>query len=148
VGGCQGDVDIPRFLDRLTAVHSLEHGQLASALLDEPGEPEDVAGAPAGSQPGPGARGVRRRFHRPVDVDLVGLRHLGQHFLSGRVHGREAPPGMGSYEPAADEEVVGIRDPHVVDGLGRRRVLEPSGGDELGGWALGDGHLPHQSFVK
>src|SRR6266481_1758764 len=36
------DVDVPRLLDRLAAVHRLDHGQLAGALLDDARDPEEV----------------------------------------------------------------------------------------------------------
>src|SRR5205823_6346728 len=79
-----------------------------------------------------------------VDIDLVGLHHLGQLPLSGRVDGRETLLAVALHHPSADEQAVMGLDLDVVDRLGRRRILENLPG-ELGGLLLGD---RHQSIVK
>ena len=45
VRGDQRDVDVARLPDRLAVVERLQHGQLAGALLDDPGDPVEVLGA-------------------------------------------------------------------------------------------------------
>ena len=65
VRGDQRDVDVAGLADRLAVVERLQHGELAGALLDDPGDPEQVLRplAAAASDPRP----CRRRRARPRD---------------------------------------------------------------------------------
>ena len=84
VGGDGRDVDVARLLDRLAVVDRLQHGELAAALLDDPGDPVEVLRALAPGHPRPDAGvGPAGGLHRGVDVGLVGLGDLGQHLLGG-----------------------------------------------------------------
>ena len=69
VGRHQRQVDIAGFLDRLAAVHRLEHRQLAGPFLDHAGDPEQVLGPFLPRNRAPTVvEGCPGRFHRPVDV--------------------------------------------------------------------------------
>ena len=65
--GGERDVDVARFPQRLAAVHRLDDRQLARALLDQAGDPEQVLGALEVRERRPlrlrGARGFDRRGH-------------------------------------------------------------------------------------
>ena len=78
----QRDVDVAGLLDRLAVVDRLQHGELAAALLDDPGDPEEVLAPLPARHPAPDpvvgpAGGPDGR----VDVGLVGLGDLGEHLL-------------------------------------------------------------------
>ena len=62
----QRDVDVARLLDRLAVVEGLEHRELAAALLQDAGDPEEVLAAVAPAEPRPRAvvRLARRRDRR------------------------------------------------------------------------------------
>ena len=82
VRGREGDVDVARLADRLAVVERLEHGELAAALLDRPGDAEQVlaALAPGHRRPDVGVRAAGGA-HRVVHVGRSGLGHLGQRLL-------------------------------------------------------------------
>ena len=84
VRGDDGHVDVARLLDRLAVVDRLQHRELAAALLDDPGDPEEVLGALAAGHPRPDAGvGAPGGLDGGVDVGLAGLGDLGQHLLGG-----------------------------------------------------------------
>jgi hypothetical protein len=144
VGRGQRDVDVTRLLDRLAAVHRLHHGQLASSLLDEAGDPEEISRPPRGGHARPGDECLTGGIHRAVHVDRVGLRHLGELLLRGGIDRRKTFLAVRLDHPAADVQPVPGLDADVVGRLGRGRVLE-SLLRQLGRLPLGD---RHQSIVK
>jgi hypothetical protein len=117
-------VDVSGFLDRLAAVHALEHRELACAFLQVAGDAvEQLGPLPAGAPTPPLGRGAGSR-HGGVDVvgSCVGDRC--ERLLGCRVDGRERRPGAGLDECAADEQAVAGREVHDVGRLGRGRVGE------------------------
>ncbi len=58
-------VDVARLLDRLAAVHRLQDGELARALLELPRDPEQVLRALGAGQVAPGRRRTPRARRRP-----------------------------------------------------------------------------------
>ena len=92
-GRHQRDVDVARLADRLAVVERLEHRQLAGALLQDAGDPEQVLAALPGRQLGPDlVVGLARRGHRAVDVGLAGLGDLGEHLLGRGADRLEGAP--------------------------------------------------------
>ncbi len=134
------DVDVARLLDRLAVVDRLQDGELAPALLDDPGDPVEVLGALGAGHPGPDPGvGAARGLHGSVDVGVARLGDLGEHLLGGRVDRLEGRAGAVD-ELTVDEEAVGRLDVDDRARLGRGGVLE-------GGGRCGVGHVP-QSRVK
>ena len=128
VGGDLRDVDVARLLDRLAVVDRLQDGQLAAALLDDPGDPVEVLGALAARHPAPGPRvGAAGGLDRGVDVGLVGLGDLGEHLLGGGADGLEAR-AVAVDELAVDEQAVRRLDVDDAARLGGRGVLEGARG--------------------
>ena len=124
VGRGQREVHVPRFLDRLPSVHRLEHGELARAVLERPGDPVQVLGPlPAGEVAPPLLPGLAGGLHRGVDVFLSGLGHLGQPLLRRRADRLEVPARPRFDEPAADEQPVARADGHDVLRLGRGGIF-------------------------
>ena len=151
------DVDVAGLLDRLAVVDRLEHGELAGALLDDPGDPEEVLRPLRPRHPAPDpVVGAARGLDGRVDVGVVGLGDLGQHLLGGRVDGleRRAVPVD---ELAVDEQAVGRLDVDDRARLGGRGVLErgsaignQSSGDVVGAAVAAGGELAalHQQVVE
>ena len=94
------NVDVARLLDRLAAVHRLEHGELARALLEDARDPEQVLGALRAGERRPA---VLERVARRSDgaVDLLGrrLRDLGQRLLGRRADRRVRLVGSSHWPP-------------------------------------------------
>ena len=101
------DVDVAGLPDRLAVVQPLEHRQLAGALLQDAGDPEEVLAALARRHLRPDAV-VRaaRRLHRAVDVGGPGLGDLGEHLLGRRVDRLERVAVDRVDELAVDEQAV------------------------------------------
>ncbi len=124
VRGDGRDVDVAGLLDRLAVVEGLQDGQLAAALLDDPGDPVEVLGALAARHRAPDlVVGLAGGLHRAVDVGGVGLRDLGEDLLGGGVDGLERG-ARAAGELAVHEEPVGLLDVDDRARLGGRRVLE------------------------
>ena len=68
VRGGERQIDVARFLDRLAAVHRLEHRELARPLLELPRDAEHVLRALGPGERLPARRGVARRIDSRVDV--------------------------------------------------------------------------------
>ena len=118
VGRGQGHVDVAGLLDRLAAVHRLQHRELPGPLLQHPGDPVQVLGplGPGHPRPHLGVGGPGRLDGR-VHVLLAGLGHLGQDLLGGRVDGLEGLLGGRLDPPPPDQQpVVGPQ----LDVVGRR----------------------------
>ena len=124
VRGDDRDVDVARLLDRLAVVDRLQDGELAAALLDDPGDPVEVLGALAARHPAPDAVvGPAGGLHGAVDVGLVGLGDLGQDLLGGGVDRLERC-AVAVDELAVDEQAVRRLDVDDRARLGGRGVLE------------------------
>src|SRR5207247_534779 len=115
---------VARLLDGLAAVHRLQHGEFARALLERARDPEDELGPlGAGELPPVLLVGVAGRLHGEVDVLRAGLGHLGQRLLGGRVDGLEVLPRFRLDEVPADEQAVPVLEPDDVGRLGGGGVL-------------------------
>ena len=91
VRGRERDVDVARFADGLAAVERFEDGELACALLQDPGDAEEVFGAFARAQLRPRAvERAARGLHRLIDVGLARLRDLGERLLARGIDRRVA----------------------------------------------------------
>jgi hypothetical protein len=137
----QRHVDIAGLADRLAAVHGLEAGQLARALLDDARDAVEVARAIGARHRSPHVvECAPRRGHRAVDVGRRGVADLAEHLLGGGVHRRQRPAIRGWSELAVDVEPVARGDLEVVGRFGGRRVppgLQPQ--LRPCRWALGAG---------
>ena len=110
VRGDDRDVDVARLLDRLAVVDRLQDGELAAALLDDPGDAVEVLGALGARHPRPDAGvGAAGGLHGRVDVGVAGLGDLGEHLLGGGVDRLERLAGAVD-ELAVDEQAVGRLD--------------------------------------
>src|SRR2546423_1681846 len=82
-------VDVARLLDRLAAVQRLEHRELAGALLQDAGDPEEVLGALGRPDRRPAVlERLARGLDGEVDVRFGRLRDLGERLLCRRVDRR------------------------------------------------------------
>jgi hypothetical protein len=133
VRGGQRDVDVARFAQRLAPVERLDHGQLTGALLNEPGDPEQVLRPLAVGQRGPARLGGARGLDGGGDIGGAGPRDLGDGLLGGGVERGLEAPGRRVAEDAVDEQAVALGEAHVVGGLGRGGVVPDDGGALLGG---------------
>ncbi len=106
----QRQVDVARLADRLAAVHRLDDGELAAALLHDARDAVDVLAALARRELRPHAIvGAARGGDRAIDVLGARLGHLRERLLGRRVDGRE-PAARARRRPlAVDEEVVARR---------------------------------------
>ena len=122
VRGRERQVDVARLLDRLAAVHRLEHGELARALLELARDAVDVLRALAAGEglPGAGRRAGSLDGERHVLDARLG--DLGERLLGRRVDRREPPAALRLDELPADEQPVAVLEPHDVRRLGRGRV--------------------------
>ena len=84
VRGDQREVRVAGLLDRLAVVEGLQDGQLARALLDDPGDPEEVLGALGAGQRRPLLERLAGRLHGAVHVLGARLGDLGEDLLGGR----------------------------------------------------------------
>ncbi len=129
------DVDVARLAQGLAAVDRLDHRELARALLDQPGDPEQVLGALEVLERRPlrlrGARGLDRDGH----VLRARVGHLRDRLLRGGVDGRRVPALDRIPELAVHEQPVAFLQPEVVGGLGSRRVVPDDAGSGLDGGA-------------
>ncbi len=117
-------VDVAGLLDRLAVVDRLQHRELAAALLDDPGDPEQVLGTLATGHPPPDpAMGSTGGLHRSVDVGLVGLGDLRQDLLGRRADRLEAVT-VAVDELAVHEQAVRRLDVDDPARLRCRRVVE------------------------
>ena len=129
VGRRERHVDVARLLDRLARVDRFEDGELARALLEQAGDPEQVLRPLAAGQLAPRLRlGLARGPDRRVDVGLGRPGDLGQGLLGRRVDRGEGRPVGGRDVLAADEQPVALVDRDDLARLGRRRVFP---GDRL-----------------
>ena len=144
---CERDVDVARLLDRLAAVERLRDCELARALLDQPGDPEQVLRtlAPAAATTRRPRRhrappGLRGRRPGPRERDLCEV------LLGRRGDRREPLPRARRDLLAADEEAVALLERDDVPRLGGGRVLplERRGN----GRAWRGVFVCHQSIVK
>src|ERR1700674_2491570 len=94
------------------------------ASLDQARDAEQIARTPRRSEARPCRESLAGRLDRAIDVDLIGLRHLGEALLGGGVDGRKALLAVRFHHAAADEQPVAGLDPDVVCALGRRGVVE------------------------
>jgi hypothetical protein len=122
VGGGERQVDVARLPDRLAAVQRLEHCELARALLEDAGDPEEVLRPLGAGQARPGGVRLARRRHRERHVLRPRLRHLRERLLVARREGCERLTRARLEPLAADEEAVALGERHDLPGLGRRRV--------------------------
>ena len=122
VGRGERHVDVARLLDRLAAVQRLEHGELARALLEDAGDPEEVLRALASGQLRPAFEGLPRGGDGGGDIVRPGLGDLGERLLVARGDRREDVAVARCDPLAADEEVVPLAQLHDVGRLGSRRV--------------------------
>ncbi len=148
VRGGERQVDVARLLDRLAAVHRLEHGELAGALLELARDPVQVLRPLAAGEIAPRllecASGGR---HRELDVLGARLGDLRERLLRRRVDGLEPSPALRLDELAADEQPVPILQVDDLRRLRRVRVL-PQRLRLLQGGARAPLDLRHQSMVK
>ena len=121
----EGKIDVPRLADWLAAVERLEHRELASALLQDAGDPVDDLG-PLPRRPGRPAVLERSAGsdYRRVHVLGAGVGDLGELLLAGGADGGVELTGARLDELTADEEAVPILELNDVPRLGRRGVLE------------------------
>ena len=116
-------VDVARLLDRLAAVHRLEDGELAGALLESAGDPVEVLRPLAARQVAPPrCERVAGRGHGELNVLLAGLGHLGENLFRGRVDRGHVAPAPRLDELAPDEQAVPVLEPDDVLGFGGVRV--------------------------
>ena len=102
VGRGERHVDVAALLDRLAGVHRFEDRELAAALLEDPGDPEQVLGPlPAGQVPHERVLGAARGADGLVDVGRRRAGDLGERLLGGRVDRRRtcAPSDAGTSRP-------------------------------------------------
>ena len=124
VRGRERHVDVAALLDRLARVHRLEDRELAAALLEDAGDPEQVLGALAAGQVRPRpAAGALGGADGPVDVGGGGLGDERERELGGRVDAGERAAVRGVDVAAVDEQAVSLAELDDVAGFGRRRVL-------------------------
>jgi len=117
-------VDVARLLDRLAAVHRLEHGELACALLELARDPVQVLGAFApGELAPPILGGLARGPDGQVDVLGAGVGDLGERLLGRGADRLEPRPALGIDELPADEQAVARIELDDVGRLGRVGVL-------------------------
>jgi hypothetical protein len=76
VRGRQRDVDVAGLPERLAAVERLDDRELARALLDQPGDPEQVLGALESGQRGPLRMRGPCALHGRDHVVRAPVRHL------------------------------------------------------------------------
>ena len=127
-GRDERDVDVAALLDRLAVVEALGDGELARALLHEPGDAEQVLAAVGAAQPRPGLLvGAARGRHSRVDIRRVRVRDRRDRALVGRGDRRERR-SVPLPEVPVDEEPVAL--PEVQDALrlGCRSVFEEAHG--------------------
>src|SRR4029453_3604973 len=100
-------VDVARLLDRLAAVHRLEHGELACALLELARGPVQVLGtfAPGELAP-PILGGLARGPDGQVDVFGAGVGDLGERLLGRGADRLEPRAALGIAALRADEQAV------------------------------------------
>ncbi len=124
----QRHVYVTGFLDRLAVVDALQHGELAGALGDEPGDAVDVLGPLGARHRAPDVvEGRPGGAHGPVHVRLAGQRDLGQRLLGRGVDRGEGAPVGGRGELPVHEQPVGRLDRDDVPLLRRGRVLPGNG---------------------
>ena len=145
--GDEGQVDVAAFLDRLAAVHRLEHGEFPGLLLEQAGDAVEIFRAlAAGHFPPDGFLRPAGGLHRAVDVGGAGGGDVGELLFVRGIDRGEGPARLG--ESAVDEEAVGGVE---LDrrGLRRGRVgpfaeteMALAGGDGqlVGGGVRVDGH--------
>ena len=124
VGRRERDVDVARFLDRLAGVHRFEDRELARALLEDPGDPEQVLRPLPARQRAP--RSALRAPGGPdglVDVRRGRPRDLGQRLLRRRIDRGERLAVGGGDVLAVDEQAVALLERDDVARLGGRGVL-------------------------
>src|SRR6266852_67454 len=121
VRGRERQVDIAGLLDRLAAVQRLEDRELARALLQDAGDPEEVLRALRARQRGPAVRVcVAGGRDGAVDVLLRALAHRRERLLA---RGRDRRVRVRRRDPLAGNEVaVTLLEANDVARLGRRRV--------------------------
>src|SRR5207248_5133145 len=121
VRGCERQVDVARLLDRLAAIHRLEHGELARALLEDARDPEEVLRPLGAWQRRPSVR-ERRARGGDCAVDIGGAR-LPDDRERLLARGRDRLVRLLRLDPfAADEQAVALPQLHDVARLRRRRV--------------------------
>jgi ParB family chromosome partitioning protein len=120
----QRHVHVARFPDGLATVERLDDGELATSLLEDARDPEEVLGTLAAGQVAPAAlEGPARDGHRLVHVINARSCNLGEGFLGRRIHGGEPLTALGCNFLAADEQTVPRLELHDLARLGRGRVL-------------------------
>ena len=145
VRGDGRDVDVAGLLDRLAVVDRLEDGELAAALLDDPGDAVEVLGPLAAGHPAPDlVVGPAGGLHGLVDVGVVGLGDLREHLLGGGADGLEGLAAAVD-ELTVDEQAVRRLDVDDAARLGGGCVRE-----DVGRACRDHGFLCHadQSSVK
>ena len=119
----QRQIDVAAFLDRLAAVHRLEHGQFARFLLDQPRDAIKEFAALASGHFAPDILvSAPRRFHREIDVARVRLRDLGEFFFRGGIDRSEIFPRARRDEFSADEQLIARLELDVIVRFRRGRV--------------------------
>ena len=126
--GDERDVDVAALLDRLAVVEALGHGELACALLHEPGDAEEVLAAVAAAHLRPGlVVGAASGGDGGVDIRLAGRGDRRDvRFVGGRDRG-EALAGPLD-ELTVDEEAVLVAQVQDAARLGRGGVFEEAHG--------------------
>jgi hypothetical protein len=123
MGRGEGDVDVAALLYRLTAVHRLEHGELARSLLDDPGDAKQVLSAVGARKRGPRLERLASVADGGVDVLGTRRRHRGEDLLGGGVDRLEVIAGDRVREAAPDVEAIGVPKGDNIGRLGGRRIL-------------------------
>ena len=104
-------VEVARFLDRLTAVHRLEHGEFARFFLNDSRDAEEIFSTLAARHSAPRFfEGAPRGGHRVIDIGSIRLRDLRELLF---VRGIDRGKISGAFRRdkfAADEEFVVRRD--------------------------------------
>ena len=111
----QRDVDVARLPDRLAVVERLQDGELAGALLQDAGDPEQVLAAVRGTHGPPDAgEGSAGGGDGTVDVGLARHRGTGERLAGRRLDQEALLAGGGLGCLAVDEEpvLVACRDRH------------------------------------
>ena len=124
VRGGERDVDVARLLDRLAAVHRLEHRELARLLLDQRARSDRCTCRARPERASTSAsRTPPRRPRTAASTSAASASATSESICLGRGIDRgEVLLRARRDELAADEELVAGRDRDVIGRLGRRRV--------------------------
>ena len=124
MGRCERDVDVAALLDGLARIHRFKDGELARALLQDPGDAEQVFGPFLAGEGAPrAALGTAGGANGLVGVDGRGTCHVCEDLFRGRVDRGEGAPVRCRNLTAVDEQAVAFLDRHDVARLRSGRVV-------------------------